>query len=283
MLKVAREDAGKSLLQYLKTSLGETVSGREIKRAIEANLCQINGKIERHASIKLRAGDRVLFQYKKTTSKLSIEPSRILFEDDYILIYNKPAGINSDGNGLASYFPDYTLVHRLDKETTGVIIFAKNAEVAAEFKTLFKSRKIRKIYQVLVDGAPVEKTGIVESYIGRIQSRGKYVLWGSVPADEGREAKTLWRLVRRGEHASLMECEPLTGRTHQIRVHMLDKGLPILGDYRYQRRFKCTYLPDRVMLHAYTISFTHPKTQKSMIVTAPLPEDFQEAVNRVIK
>jgi RluA family pseudouridine synthase len=283
MLTVAPNDAGKSLLQFLKGKIDSSVSGREIKRAIEANLCRVNGKVERHASVKLKSGDKVNLQPIKIPEKKTSEKSAILYEDDYFLIYNKPAGITSDKKGLSRLFPHYEVVHRLDKETTGAIIIAKTPETAEKVKELFKKREIHKIYQVIVDGVPREKRGVIESYIGRVHARGDYVLWGSVSASEGREAKTSWRLLKAGKSASLIQCEPITGRTHQIRVHMKDIGHPVLGDYRYQRKFRCSFLPHRLMLHAFSISFTHPITNQKIVVEAPLPQDFQEALNQVMK
>lgn len=283
MHNVGPDDAGKSLLQFLKGCLGETISGREIKRAIEANLCQVNGKVERHASVKVKKGDKVQFQEIKEPVKKEADSSRVLFEDEYLLIYDKPAGMTSDKKGLSRLFPDYEIVHRLDKETTGVIILAKTAEAAEKLKELFKLREIHKVYKVIVDGVPRLKSGLVESHIGRVQARGDYVLWGSVAPEDGREAQTSWRLMQTGKSASLIECEPITGRTHQIRVHMKDMGYPVLGDYRYQRKFKCSYLPNRLMLHASIISFIHPFTNKKFRIEAPIPEDFLMTMNKVIQ
>ncbi len=288
MLTVSTDDAGKSLLQYIKGSLNETLSGREIKRAIEANLCQVNGKVERHASTKVKKGDKVEFQVIKAPSKTETEEeeekdNNILFEDDYIMIYNKPAGLTSDIKGLGRHFPAYEIVHRLDKETTGAIIFAKTPEAAEKIKELFKKREIHKVYHVIIDGIPRTKSGIIESHIGKVQARGDYVLWGSVKPEDGREAKTSWRLIKPGKSASLVYCEPITGRTHQIRVHMKEMGFPVLGDYRYQRQFRCSYSPNRLMLHAASISFMHPFTKKKIFVEAPTPEDFQTALDRVIQ
>lgn len=280
MLNVTTQDAGKSLLQFLKGHLDESISGREIKRAIEANLCQVNGKVERHASVKLKIGDKVNFQERKTPSETQ---SSILYEDDYLLIYNKPAGITSDKKGFSHLFPNYEVVHRLDKETTGAIILAKTSEAAEKIKDLFKNREVHKIYQVIVDGVPKEKKGVIESYIGRVKARGDYIMWGSVSPVEGREAITKWKLLNHGKSASLIQCEPITGRTHQIRVHMKDMGHPVLGDYRYQRQFRCPLLPNRLMLHACSVSFVHPFLKKKLVVEAPLPEDFQTTVSQVIK
>ena len=198
------------------------------------------------------------------------------------MIYNKPSGLTSDIKGLGRLFRDYEIVHRLDKETTGAIIFAKTREAATKIKELFKKHEIHKVYHVIVDGVPREKSGIIESHIGKIHATGDYVLWGSVKAEHGREAKTSWRLIKPGKNASLIYCEPITGRTHQIRVHMKEMGFPVLGDYRYQRQFRCSYSPNRVMLHAASISFVHPITNKKIHVEAPTPEDFQAALDRVI-
>lgn len=284
--KVIPQCAGQSLLQFLKENLNAPIPVRQIKRAIEGNLCKINGRIERHSSFKLRAGDEItletasLDQFKP--NELTLDPSRILFEDDYLLIYDKPAGVNSDETGLSKLFPDYYMIHRLDKETTGVIILAKTLDVKEKMDAIFHDHKIKKLYMALVDGTPREKGGIVEGYIGRMTRKGTTNLWGIVDKSRGRYAYTQWQRKSSGKEASLVHCYPKTGRTHQIRLHMKEIGHPILGDYRYQRSFRCHYNPPRCMLHAAEVSFDHPATGAKLSVKAPIPEDFKLTMDTVL-
>ena len=273
--KVTGEQSGISLLQFLKAQFKDTLSGRKIKQAIESNCCQINGRVERHASVKLRPGCEITFNYEDVkTPKTAIEPPRIIFQDDQLFVYDKPAGITSDDE----IFKDYKLVHRLDKSTTGVIVFAKTAKAEKWMINLFRSREVDKKYLALVDGFPIEKSGLIENNIGKLDERQ----WAVVKAPKGRVAITRWICTEKGKTAAIMECYPKTGRTHQIRLHMKEIGHPILGDFNYVRSYSCEYLPKRCMLHAAKISFMHPETGKKVAFKAPLPEDFREAIERVI-
>lgn len=289
MLKwvVEAGESGMKLQAFLKTKVDAGVSARQIKAAIDKGHCLINGKVERFASCFVGTGDQVVFNIPETTSvspRIALEdPKRVLFEDDYILVYNKPSGIASDDKKCLESIQKATsnkqliLVHRLDRDTSGALIFAKSEEIAEAFFTLFKQRKVKKTYLALVDGVPSRPSGIIENYLGKLSVYHGQTLWGEVSQDKGLHARTAWQVKKSGKEASLVVCYPETGRTHQLRVHMSGMGHPILGDFQYGRSFRCSYRPERTLLHAVEIAFEHPKTRLPIVVYAPLPDDFCDA------
>ncbi len=286
MYQVTTKEHGVKLVDFLSEKLEKRYSLRKIKHAIESNYCRVNGEIERFYTHRVNVGDHVQFdldemeELKPTT--FSVEKQRILFEDDDLLFYNKPSGITSDTKGLATLFPEYELVHRLDKETTGVIIFAKSCGFKDKMVDLFKDNLIDKVYLALVDGVPRDKKGSIANCLGRISRAAGNAKWGIVSKKRGQYAKTVWNIEKKGLHAALIRCVPVTGRTHQIRIHMKEIGHPILGDYKYSKDFNCDFSAKRTLLHAYEISFNHPTTGKSLYVKAPVPRDFKAAMKKVL-
>lgn len=286
---ITAQESGMQLLSFLKTKV--EFSGKKLKQALDGNLCIVNGAVERFGTIRLKPGDYVDLDVKKIEAllekppqaNLEIEPSRIIFEDDDILIYNKPSGISSDEQGLASLFKDCLLVHRLDRDTSGIILFAKSEKIRKRFVELFKKQEVRKEYAALVDGVPKEDSGFIENYLGRMHTYDGQTIWGSVPAKRGKTAQTKWKCKKRGSKAALIHCFPLTGRTHQIRVHFKEMGHPILGDYQYARVFRCPYRPSRCMLHAHKLTFPHPENGKVLTFMSPFPSDFEETMRQVLK
>lgn len=282
-------ETGSTLLAFLKSKFGTTYSARQLKRAIEENLCQVNGRTERFASYPLGSGDSVTIAIDNlsNTSKLpSFDLDRILFEDDAILIYNKPPGTPSDNPELLSTLqrdlPYLALAHRLDRDTTGALLFAKSPKVLKQIESAFKKRLINKQYLALVDGAPRQMSGTIDNFLGEKRRYQGQTLWGEVSKELGQHAITAWECLHKGKDASLVQCTPLTGRTHQIRVHLSGIGHPILGDFQYGRQFRCAFKPKRILLHAYAISFMHPVTGQEFNIQAPLPEDFRVAIEELI-
>ncbi len=284
--KVSPDQSGIKLIAFLKSKLPKEVSSREVKRAIEAGDCQLNGKIERFASRLVGTGDCITFMQSIKTPKntFSIE-DHILYIDDCLLAYNKPPGINSEDpyllKKLSEMYSSLTLLHRLDKQTTGVLLFARSENISKLMLDLFKQRQISKTYLALVDGVPKETDGIIENYLGKLNVYEGQTLWGAVAPEKGMLARTTWHLKKSGEEASLIECHPETGRTHQIRVHLSGLGHPILGDHQYGRSFHCQHRPQRLMLHAAEIVFKHPATGKLVAITSPIPQDFADACDAV--
>lgn len=282
---ISPEDSGKKLISFLVDKLGQQYAARALKRILEGNGCRINGRTERFASALIGSGDHIqlnLTAFSTAESMLSLEISRVLYEDEDFLIYDKPAGINSDEKGILQLlkpsYPSLQLVHRLDRYTTGVLILAKNAWIFNQMLQAFKELRIQKCYMAIVDRVIAKKKGSIDNYLGKKHSYNGQTIWGAVNKSQGLHAHTDWIKMQEGEEATWISCFPKTGRTHQIRVHLAESGHPILGDFQYCKQFRCSYSPKRYLLHAQSISFQHPRTGKMVKVEAPIPEDFKECL-----
>jgi 23S rRNA pseudouridine955/2504/2580 synthase/23S rRNA pseudouridine1911/1915/1917 synthase len=283
--QITQNESGTKLLAFLKEKLGETYSARHLKRAIESNLCEVNGRVERFASYIVGTGDAVFLHLEGMVSenKNVTKESRLLFEDEDLIIYDKPPGIASDSPALLQEVQKAVksdtlieLVHRLDRDTSGALIFAKSDMICKKMFRLFKQKEVFKSYLALVDGLPTRTQGIIENALGKVHEYQGQSLWGVV--EKGLYAYTEWRCEKKGKEASLIRCFPKTGRTHQIRVHLESLGHPILGDHQYGRHFRCKYRPPRILLHAESLSFEHPRSGCQVRINAPIPKDFMEAM-----
>lgn len=281
---VAREASGTKLLKYINLQLEGKYSLKAIKRVLDQYGCAVNDRKERFANALLSCGDRIAFDTSllEQQKKAAFDKNLVLFEDDAFIIYNKPSGLVFDQQGLLTLlqkvYPNLIPVHRLDKETSGAIIYAKSEKIKEKFIQLFKAKEVHKKYLALVDGHPKTKRGTVTMSLGKVRQLQGQVVWGSVPLSKGgHTAETRWEIVQKGAAAALILCEPITGRTHQIRLHMSLLGHPILGDHLYGKNFKCHYPAKRHLLHAWKLVFPHPESGKLIDITASLPQDFLEA------
>ena len=234
-------------------------------------------------------------------------PPTILYEDDDILALNKPAGlvVHADGRTVeptldewvlrnypdlkvvggmhtldnARYVPRAGILHRLDRDTSGVILVAKNDDSFYALQRQFLDRSIAKIYHAIVMGVPEPKEGTIGLPIGR--SRSDFRKWTVPPDARGtlRAAQTLYRVLEEGGGYAVVECQPKTGRTHQIRVHMAAIGHPLVGDEKYGGKAAFGLL--RPALHALELTFFHPSKKEKMTVRAPLPPDLTEAKEKL--
>ncbi len=220
-------------------------------------------------------------------------PLDILFEDEDIVVINKSAGMvvhpapgHSSGtlvNALLFHCNDLHgiggelrpgIVHRLDKDTSGVIVVAKNEAAMENLSAQFKNREVHKEYLAIVHGVPEPASGTIETLIGRSRHDRKKM---SVSSPVGRKAVSHYKVLKSLEDSALVRVHIETGRTHQIRVHMAHIGHPVIGDKVYcsaKRAAQCTVKAERQMLHSAYIKFKHPVTGKFMEVEAPLPQDF---------
>lgn len=265
---------GKRLLAFLKNQFQNNYSQKDIRYAIEHFQCQINGKVERFESTKVKAGATIAITIDKKPTFV-IHPERILYEDAHLCIYNKEAGISSTGEQSVEALLGFKAVHRLDRDTSGILLFAKEERTKIYFENLFRDRKIYKSYLAVVLGVPKERNGVIENFLGKVAQREGEVIWGETAPPRGVYAKSEWQVEKTGQDCALLRVVPRTGRTHQIRVHLSGIGHPIRGDYRYGKRslFNNTFRP---LLHAEKIAFFHPVEKKRMDVRAPVPEDFVE-------
>lgn len=211
-----------------------------------------------------------------------MEPD-IVYEDEDLLVVNKPFDMpvhpsihnydNTLANGMAYYFQQkgetfiFRCINRLDRDTTGLLILAKNALSASILSNDMKARKIHRTYQAVVSRIPVPASGTIDAPIARKEDSA---IERCVDFEKGEPAVTYYRTLETKENLALVELSLETGRTHQIRVHMQHMGCPLLGDYLYNPDFT---LINRVSLHSYSLSFVHPITGKSMYFCAPLPKD----------
>jgi 23S rRNA pseudouridine1911/1915/1917 synthase len=218
----------------------------------------------------------------------------IVFENEDLIVVNKPAGMvvhpaagHSSGtlvNAVLGYQPDIEgiggeerpgVVHRLDKETSGLILLAKNERAHRWLQDQFRLRKVNKTYLALVDGKPPTPSGRVEAYIGRDPSHRKRM--AIVPESRGREAISEYKTVESFRDHTLLEFHPLTGRTHQIRLHCAFLGCPIVGDEVYGRK-KFTVEIDRHFLHAYRLKIILPGEKEKSLFEAPLPDELDRVL-----
>ena len=257
---------------------------------MEEGYCLLAGEVCREAGTKPPAGRPVTLKIpapKDAAPQAENIPLEILYEDRDLAVVVKPRGMvvhpaagHSEGtlvNALLGNLDELSgiggekrpgIVHRLDKDTSGVMMVAKNDETQAELSRMLKDREIEKHYFALTEGMMKEKEGTVEAPIGRSRKDRKKM----AVDPEGRPAVTKWRVLTEGRNCSLLDVHILTGRTHQIRVHMRSIQHPVCGDplYGFEKGVKVPCL----MLHARSLSFQHPRTKEKMTFQAPLPGDF---------
>ncbi len=287
---VSASEAGQKLVTFLKNKLGPNYSARQIKRGIENNLCRVNQRLEHFASIAVMRGDKITFELEalegQAKANFQFSSADIIYENQELLVYNKPAGFASDGEeivqALQAHGHGWELLHRLDRDTSGLLMFTKGSAFREKMVAAFKTHEIEKIYLALVDGIPQQTSGIIDNYLGKIHEYEGQALWGAVSPHEGHHAVTAWELQKKGAQASLLRCFPKTGRTHQIRVHLSEMGHPILGDKQYARLIRCHYNAPRCLLHAYELSFFHPTTQQRIHFQASIPKDFKQALDQLV-
>jgi len=285
---------GERLDKYVCDKLAE-LSRTHIQRLIADGCITVNEQAAK-AGLKLNAGDRLtVILPPPPPSPLTPEeiPLNIIYEDDDLLVVDKPAGLTvhpAPGhpahtlvNAILSRFPHLAalsdslrpgIVHRLDRDTSGVMVVAKNSLAQAKLVEQFKSRSVAKAYLVLVKGRLTPENGIIEAPIGRDPRDRKRM---AVVA-KGREARTGYRVVRYLGDYTLLEVMPETGRTHQIRVHFAAIGYPVVGDKVYG--VKSAYL-SRQFLHASRLGFKLPSTGKYMEFKSELASDLAQALKDI--
>lgn len=291
-----KAEAGMPLARYVVLQSGDAFSVRDAKRLLEQGICRVNGRVETFGSRVLEQGDvveLVLPDHAPEKTRLELERDRIVHVDDAIIVYDKPPGLavtppdkkqlNDGGKRSLSLlaliqerYPEARAVHRIDADTTGLVVFARSPEVKAALETGFKEHTVEKLYLALVRGVP-RAEGTHRSFMVKVEAGLGFEKWASGHGEGSREAVTSWKVVERlGAWASLVEVRPETGRHHQIRIHMKELGHPLIGDTRYGDRrdpVPAGLIP-RHMLHAAQMTFDHPLTQKRIVLKARPPIDF---------
>jgi 23S rRNA pseudouridine1911/1915/1917 synthase len=288
------EEAGERLDRALAARFPQ-LSRAQLQRLIRSGAITVNDAVVRPA-YRLTPGDRITVTFpEEPTVRPESLPLDIVYEDEYLLVVNKPAGMvvhpaarivsGTLVNALLAHCPQVAdvggpdragIVHRLDRETSGLIVVAKNPEAHAALQRQFKRRLVRKTYVALVEGQVQPREGIIEVPIGRDpKDRTRMAV-----SRTGRPAVTQYRVVEVFPQYTLLEIRPHTGRTHQIRVHLAWLGYPVVGDRVYGRR-RQTLLPDRHFLHARELAFTHPVTGEKLVLSAPLPPELTALLNQL--
>ena len=270
-------------------------------KLIKEGLVTVDGKVLKASSSPREGAEVRVDKPEPVEQGLVAEdiPIDVLFSDDHLVVVNKPAGLvvypaagHSHGtlmNALMARFDTLAniggplrpgVVHRLDKDTSGAIVVALTDAAYYSLVEQFKERSTSRTYLALINGRLKESEGTVDTPIGRSPHDRKKM---STKASGGKDALTHWRVLREFPGASLLEVRLSTGRTHQIRVHMISIGHSVLGDRDYGRKTKVEYKSKvvkfpRQMLHAATLGFVHPVTGERMDFTAPVPEDMQNAI-----
>jgi 23S rRNA pseudouridine1911/1915/1917 synthase len=274
------------------------------QRLIEEGHVLVNGRSVKPTHHP-RAGEQVAIRWPEARpagAQPEEIPLDILFEDQSLLVLNKPAGLvvhpaaGHEAHTLVNALLHHCqgslsgiggvarpgIVHRLDKETSGCLVVAKNDETHLALSAQFAGRQVKKIYQAILCGELARGSGEIRAAIARHPSHRKRMAVRD--DDSGRTAHTSYRVLERLNSATLVEAQIHTGRTHQIRVHFQFLGHPLVGDETYGARPNARlkeltrYAAPRVMLHARELSFVHPRTKKEMSFDAPLPADFRAAL-----
>ncbi len=275
------------------------LSRSQAQKLIDEGNVLVNGTVEK-SSHKTEAGEKIEITVPPPapTGLLPVAiPVKIIYEDDDLLVIDKPAGLTvhpAPGhpshtlvNAVLSHLNEIEddgevtrpgIVHRLDKDTSGVMLVAKNNVALANLADQFKARTVKKTYITLVKGILRPDKGVIDAPIGRDSGdRKKMAVTGE---SRGRAARTNYRVIRYAGKNTLLEIMPETGRTHQIRVHLAAIGYPVFGDITYGK--KSAFL-NRQFLHAQKIGFNLPATGKWVEFESPLPEDLEQALQELDK
>jgi len=277
------------------------VSLTRIRRLIAENDVLVNGETSLKG-VRLANGDRVtvkIFAAEKSSSTPEQMPLDILFEDESLIVINKPVGLlvhpsasEKSGtllNGLAYHFWQTSgeairpgLIHRLDRNTSGVIVLAKTARAHRTLSKHFRERWVKKFYLALVSGRVARDSGEIDAPIGSSEDRNVWPRWRVMEEkDGGKPAQTKYRVVRRFAAHTLLELEPLTGRTHQIRIHCHLIGHPVVGDPFYKSVVDPLAAERGIkhhVLHASRLFFRHPANNKEMSLEAAMPPMMRELI-----
>lgn len=290
------EKNGERLDKFI--SLNCDLTRSRIKNLIDEGRVLVNSKIEK-ASYCVRTGDNISIDVPEP-KKLSLEPQNIdldiVYQDDYFAVINKPQGMvvhpgggsydNTLVNALLYQLKSLSsingvirpgIVHRLDKNTSGLLVVAKNDEAHLNLQKQIANKDAKRYYKALVDGVIKQDDGIIKTFIDRSHTDRKKM----AVTKSGREAVTFYKVLQRYRNYTLVEYELKTGRTHQIRVHSKYINHCVVGDDVYGGSNKFNL--EGQLLHAYKLVLTHPKTQETMVFEAELPDYFKSVLQEIDK
>jgi len=293
--RVPSSSSSDRLDRYLSRAV-PGLSRSKVQKIILAGKVRVNGRPLRRPSYQIGAGDELSLEIPPPeTSELKPQkiPLNILHEDEWLLVLDKPAGLvvhpgagHSEGtlvNALLAHGPKLSrmggavkpgLVHRLDKDTSGLMVVAKDDATHWDLSRQFAGRSVLRVYQAVVRGQVQRTEGTIDAPIGRHPVQRKKM---TVRYDSERDAITKYKVLKRFKNATLIELYPQTGRTHQLRVHLASIGHPILGDTEYGVAGGFS----RQALHAHRLGFRHPAIEQWVEFTSPLPRDLQREISRL--
>jgi len=302
--------------KYLTEHMADTSRNR-VQTAADAGHVWVNGKsVASNYKVKPKDVVQVLLDHEPIDYTIQPEkiPLDIVYEDEDVMVVNKPAGMvvhpghgnweHTLLNALAGYFgekvdmnnPQLGLVHRIDKDTSGLLLIAKTPEAKTKLALQFFEHTTDRTYNALVWGRMEQDSGTIEGALARdTRDRTLYKVYDIADKPEAKEAITHWRVIERMKYVTLVECKLETGRTHQIRVHMKTIGHPLFADEKYggmeilkgvrtqkysQFIKNCWELCPRQVLHAKTLGFIHPRTGERMWFDSEWPEDMQQLIDK---
>ncbi|MGN0996732.1 MAG: RluA family pseudouridine synthase [Candidatus Ventricola sp.] len=296
-LTVAPEEAGTRIDACLRAHT--ELSRSRIAALIQEGSLTVNGQIQTKPAAKAEGGQQLRLTVPQARAVDIVAqdiPLDILYQDSDVVVVNKPCGMvvhpaagNESGtlvNALLHHIRDLSgiggemrpgIVHRLDKDTSGLILIAKNDRAHIALSEQFKQRSMEKHYRAVAFGHFTQEHGLIDAPIARHPVDRKKM--AVVP--DGKPSKTEWTVIEPLKGASYLDVHLLTGRTHQIRVHMHSIGHPLLGDQIYAPNLKTSVRIPRLMLHAYSLAFTHPTTGERMTLVAPLPENYLSTLEKL--
>lgn len=296
-VSVSAAEADQRLDRWFKTHYPDLAHGR-LQKLLRAGQIRVDGKRAKGAQ-RLVAGQQIRVPPlpqtppppAATARPAPIDPAAlaalrdaVLFMDEEVLVIDKPAGLAVQGgsgthhhldamlDGLRFDAPERPrLVHRLDRDTSGVLLLARSARGAAALTRAFRDKSTRKLYWALVAGRPAMREGIIDAPLGKRPGRGGEKM--QIDPQAGKSARTVYRVLQAAQkRAAWVALSPLSGRTHQLRVHCLSLGTPIVGDGKYGGRAAfIDGVAGQLHLHARAIDFPHPATGQRVVVDAPLP------------
>lgn len=290
---VSAPEAGVDLGHYLAEALPGNWSVRAVRRLLASGAVTVNGQLETFGSRRLRKGEVVDYRLPEEAQQIDrFEAKRIRFDDHDLVVYDKPAGLAvtpTDGgkqwhlqkllsDSIGNVYP----VHRLDADTSGLVLFARSAKLAELASIWFREHAVAKTYLAIVRGYPREE-GERRTYLVLKDAQAGFERWGTGRGPDAREALTRWKVMERlGGYGSLVEVEPATGRHHQIRIHFSEMGHPLYGDRVYGDR-RDPVLCTRHMLHASRMRFPHPTGGKAINVRSAMPGEMEELASALRK
>jgi len=279
----------------------EGLSRAQVRKVVDAGGVRV-GTFTRKAGYKLKPGDRIHVEYQPPAPEGALAPQniplKVIYMDPDVIVIDKPPHLvvhpgpgHPTGtlvNALLYHYPEIAavgselrpgIVHRLDQDTSGVMVVARSARAWSFLHLQFKSRLVWKTYLALAWGRVSAAEGRISWPLGRHPKEGSRI---SIRARSPKKAETFFQVQRTFLDTTLLEVKPVTGRTHQIRVHLAATGHPVCGDPVYGRRREPREFP-RIFLHAHTLSFLHPATEERLTFASPLPPDLEAVIARELR